>query len=256
MVRHKRTRSGLGNVVARRPAQCQPRPLGKHCRWTCTSRRGGGWRFWRRRNRWMTWWRACGLNLHAALAGKPTRTARDSHQRSVPHLFFLDKGGCRRRGNHGLSLKPDNTMPKLDANFSIAVHPRRHPSRGAGRRGHFPAQLARHLKTDTARINEICRRRRGISAKMAVMLGQALGTSAGLWMNLQKNWELSQVDPHRRTDQTFFECRHELSAVSSRSRTIGVESLGQQGWWSPYIAHHHRCKEPESTPRRATPGWF
>ena len=57
------------------------------------------------------------------------------------------------------------------------------------------SELARHLKTAVARINEICRRRRGVSAEMAVVLGKAFGTSSGLWMNLQKNWELSQVDP-------------------------------------------------------------
>jgi len=56
-------------------------------------------------------------------------------------------------------------------------------------------QLAKHLHTDVARINEICRRRRGISAKMAVLLSKAFGTSATLWLNLQQNWELSQVDP-------------------------------------------------------------
>ena len=57
------------------------------------------------------------------------------------------------------------------------------------------SELARHLRTDVARINEICRHRRGISAPMAVLLAKAFGTSAGLWVNLQKNWELSQVDP-------------------------------------------------------------
>lgn len=57
------------------------------------------------------------------------------------------------------------------------------------------SELARHVRTDVARINEICRRRRGVSAEMAVVLGKAFGTSSGLWMNLQKNWELSQVDP-------------------------------------------------------------
>jgi addiction module HigA family antidote len=55
-------------------------------------------------------------------------------------------------------------------------------------------RLAQQLRTDVARINEICRGRRGISAQMAVLLGRAFGTSAGLWLNLQKNWELSQVD--------------------------------------------------------------
>jgi addiction module HigA family antidote len=61
-------------------------------------------------------------------------------------------------------------------------------------RGISQSRLAKHLHTDIARINEICRRRRGISASMAVLLGKALGTSAGLWLNLQKNWELSRVD--------------------------------------------------------------
>lgn len=62
-------------------------------------------------------------------------------------------------------------------------------------RGASQSDLARRLQTDVARINEICRRRRGISAEMAVLLAKAFGTSPGLWMNLQKNWELSQVDP-------------------------------------------------------------
>jgi len=56
------------------------------------------------------------------------------------------------------------------------------------------SQLARHIKMDASKINEICRRRRCISAEMALILGKAFGTSAGLWMNLQKNWELSQAD--------------------------------------------------------------
>jgi antitoxin HigA-1 len=56
------------------------------------------------------------------------------------------------------------------------------------------AALARHLKVDPSKINEICKGRRGISAEMAVILGKAFGTSASLWMNLQKSWELSQVD--------------------------------------------------------------
>jgi antitoxin HigA-1 len=44
-------------------------------------------------------------------------------------------------------------------------------------------------------INEICRQKRGISAEMAVKLSCALGASPDFWMNLQKNWELSQVSP-------------------------------------------------------------
>jgi addiction module HigA family antidote len=56
------------------------------------------------------------------------------------------------------------------------------------------AQLARHIRVLPRTINEICRGKRGISAEMAVMLSKALGASPAFWLNLQKNWELSQVD--------------------------------------------------------------
>jgi antitoxin HigA-1 len=85
-------------------------------------------------------------------------------------------------------------MPKLPAEFPIAVHPGDILQEMLDEAGITQSQLARHLKTDVARINEICRRRRGISAGMAVMLARAFGTTASLWMNLQQNWELSQVD--------------------------------------------------------------
>ena len=86
-------------------------------------------------------------------------------------------------------------MTRYPADFPIAVHPGDILQEMLDERGFSQLQLAKHLKTDVARINEICRHRRGISAKMAVLLGKAFGTSATLWMNLQQNWELSQVDP-------------------------------------------------------------
>lgn len=86
-------------------------------------------------------------------------------------------------------------MSKFSGDFAIGVHPGDILQEMLDERGITQMRLARHLATDVARINEICRRRRGISAQMAVLLGKAFGTSAGLWMNLQKNWELSQVDP-------------------------------------------------------------
>ena len=87
-------------------------------------------------------------------------------------------------------------MTAYSGDFPIAVHPGDVLQEMLDERGVTQMELARHLDTDVARINEICRRRRGISAKMAVMLGRAFGTSAGVWINLQKNWELSQVDRH------------------------------------------------------------
>jgi addiction module HigA family antidote len=55
------------------------------------------------------------------------------------------------------------------------------------------ASLASHIRVLPKTINEICRQKRGISAEMAVKLSRALGASPEFWLNLQKNWELSQV---------------------------------------------------------------
>lgn len=54
--------------------------------------------------------------------------------------------------------------------------------------------LASHIGVLSKTVNEICRGKRGISAEMAVKLSMALGASPQFWLNLQKNWELSQVD--------------------------------------------------------------
>ena len=51
-------------------------------------------------------------------------------------------------------------------------------------------ELARHLGWPYARLNEIIHGRRGISAKSALALGEALGTGPEFWLNLQRNWDL------------------------------------------------------------------
>lgn len=53
--------------------------------------------------------------------------------------------------------------------------------------------LAEHIGVLPKTINEICRGKRGISAEMAWKLSQALGASPNFWLNLQSNWELSQI---------------------------------------------------------------
>lgn len=78
--------------------------------------------------------------------------------------------------------------------FLIPVHPGEVLQEMLEEAGLSQSRLARHLGTDIARINEICRGKRGISAEMAVLLAKAFGISPVVWMNLQKNWELSQVD--------------------------------------------------------------
>ena len=54
--------------------------------------------------------------------------------------------------------------------------------------------LAKHIGVLPKTINEICRGKRGISAEMAVKLSKALGGSPQFWLNLQNNWELSQLN--------------------------------------------------------------
>jgi antitoxin HigA-1 len=51
-------------------------------------------------------------------------------------------------------------------------------------------QLARSLAVDTARLNEIVRGRRGITADTALRLSRYLGTTAEMWLGLQLDYEL------------------------------------------------------------------
>jgi addiction module HigA family antidote len=51
-------------------------------------------------------------------------------------------------------------------------------------------QLAKALAVDAARLNEIVRGRRGISADTALRLARYLGTSPKFWIGLQLDYEL------------------------------------------------------------------
>jgi addiction module HigA family antidote len=53
-----------------------------------------------------------------------------------------------------------------------------------------PAELARTLRVPPNRIYQILNGRRAMTADTALRLGQWLGTSAELWMNLQKMYDL------------------------------------------------------------------
>jgi len=76
---------------------------------------------------------------------------------------------------------------------TIAVHPGAVLLDELAERGITQSLLAAHIGVLSKTVNEICRRKRGISAEMAVKLSLALGASPQFWLNLQKNWELSQV---------------------------------------------------------------
>lgn len=49
-----------------------------------------------------------------------------------------------------------------------------------------------------ARLNELIKGKRGITADAALDLAEALGTSARLWMNLQATFDLAQAKKRRR----------------------------------------------------------
>jgi addiction module HigA family antidote len=48
-----------------------------------------------------------------------------------------------------------------------------------------------------ARLNELIKGKRGITADAALDLAEALGTSAKLWMNLQATWDLAEAERRR-----------------------------------------------------------
>jgi addiction module HigA family antidote len=50
--------------------------------------------------------------------------------------------------------------------------------------------LANAIGVTPARVNDIVRERRGITADTALRLARYFGTDAQSWMNLQKNYEL------------------------------------------------------------------
>ena len=80
---------------------------------------------------------------------------------------------------------------------TIAVHPGAVLKDELGERKITQRRLALHIGVLPKVINEICRGKRGISAEMACKLARALGASPAFWLNLEKNWELSQVDEKR-----------------------------------------------------------
>ncbi len=49
-----------------------------------------------------------------------------------------------------------------------------------------------------ARLNELIKGKRGISAEAALDLAETLGTSAKLWMNLQATYDLDRASKKRR----------------------------------------------------------
>ncbi|HZL55496.1 MAG TPA: HigA family addiction module antitoxin [Bryobacteraceae bacterium] len=60
-------------------------------------------------------------------------------------------------------------------------------------------QLAKALDIDAARMNDIVRGRRGITADTALRLSRYLGTSAEFWVRLQGDYELRMARQQKLT---------------------------------------------------------
>ena len=61
--------------------------------------------------------------------------------------------------------------------------------------------FAEHLGWTYARLNEIVKARRGVSADSALALGEALGTGPEFWLNLQRDWDLwHSLRTHRKVE--------------------------------------------------------
>ena len=60
------------------------------------------------------------------------------------------------------------------------------------------AVFAAKLRWTRARLNELIKGKRGITADAALDLAAALGTSAKVWLNLQATWDLAQAERRRK----------------------------------------------------------
>jgi hypothetical protein len=69
------------------------------------------------------------------------------------------------------------------------------------------AALAARMGVGRMRINEIIRGQRAITAETAILLAQALGTSARFWINLQTNHDLAKATIKRKAQP-----KHKLAA--------------------------------------------
>jgi addiction module HigA family antidote len=57
--------------------------------------------------------------------------------------------------------------------------------------------FAEHIGVPVQRVNEIVRRKRGVSPDTAWLFAQAFGTSPEFWLNLQTNYDLALARPKR-----------------------------------------------------------
>lgn len=64
--------------------------------------------------------------------------------------------------------------------------------------GWTQSAFAEHLRITPARLNEIIRGKRGVTAQTAWLFSEALGTTPEFWLNLQSLYDLAAARPRKR----------------------------------------------------------
>lgn len=100
----------------------------------------------------------------------------------------------------------------------IAVHP------GRVLRHYLPEDMtigeaARRMGINRQRLSAILNQRAGISADMALRLSIALGTSAEMWLSMQRTYELREA---RRTAHLMKELRKIQAFWSPKAKEKGI----------------------------------
>ena len=70
------------------------------------------------------------------------------------------------------------------------IHPGEHLAEALNELGMSTAEYARQIAVPTNRVTSILNGQRAVSADTALRLGHWFGTSAEMWLNLQKLYEL------------------------------------------------------------------
>jgi addiction module HigA family antidote len=77
------------------------------------------------------------------------------------------------------------------------IHPGEHLAEALNELGISAAELARQLAIPTNRITSILHGQRAVTADTALRLGHWFGTSADMWLNLQKLYELRLAEQEK-----------------------------------------------------------
>lgn len=97
----------------------------------------------------------------------------------------------RRSKNHGADIEASMTITPRRA---IAVHPGEILQEILDQNQITQSLVAERLGMAQSKISDICRGKRGMTPDMAMRLGRLFGQNPRFWLNMQENWELSQLN--------------------------------------------------------------